>query len=202
SRKAKGDPATAAQIYEKALSNGLLIYIPAAAGLSLVADPLIQILFGEQYLGAVPVLQVLSIFVILQSIKLLTDNGLDFLGHAQGRAIIKGITAVLNVCLNLILIPRIGVVGAASATVLTDTIYTISIMYVMSTEMDFYSDELLRKIVLIILITIIMSSVVYFLRSFIEGIISLMVVVFIGITVWFILSLVADLLDRNQISLG
>ncbi len=66
-----------------------MLYIPAAAGLILVSEPLIYIVFGEEYAGAVPVLQILGIYAVLQSVKVLTDNGLDFLGRARERAIAK-----------------------------------------------------------------------------------------------------------------
>lgn len=109
----------AARLYEHALEHMLILYIPAFVGLVLVADPMIRHVFGDDYLGAVPVVQVMGVFILANSVNKITSDGLDYLGRARERAIAKTVMAVSNFVLNLLLIPTIGVVGAAIATAIT-----------------------------------------------------------------------------------
>lgn len=199
-QQAKGKSNTAAQMYEESLSHGLLLYIPAAAGLVLVAEPLIQLVFGTDYTGAIPVLQVLAVYAVLMSVTKLTSNGLDYLGRARERAIVKGISAVLNVVLNVILIPWIGVVGAAVATVITYSMYTLANVYIMHTELDLRIKLLLEKTGCVLVITIIMSVVVFLLLDYITGFFTLFGVITVGVVVWAVLSVGTGLLDIKQIA--
>ena len=47
SQKAAGNVDRISRIYEEALTNGLLLYIPAGVGIALVADPTIRLVFGS-----------------------------------------------------------------------------------------------------------------------------------------------------------
>ncbi len=198
SQKADGNVDQAARIYETALSHTLLLYIPIAAGLVLVAEPALELLFGNEYLNAVPVLQVLAIYAILRSITKLTSNGLDFLGRARERAIVKGVTALMNVVLNIILIPTIGVVGAAVATVITYSLYTLANVYIIHQEFDLRVAFLLRRIALIAAVTSAMAAVVFVAVSHVTGFLSLVFVIALGVAVWGVLSVLTGLLDVDQ----
>lgn len=199
SEKAAGNIDEAARLYETSLIHSLLLYIPAAAGLILVAEPLIGLVFGAEYIGAVPVLQVLGFYAVLVAIMDITSHGLDFLGRARARAIVRGITAVLNVGLNIVLIPTIGVVGAAIATMTTFSLYTIASVYIIHQEFDLRIAYLLRKTALIGAITGTMSGVVFLLLEYIQGWISLILVVIVGVLIWAALSTLAGLLDVRKI---
>jgi len=199
SLKASDDLEAVAEIYEEALFHSLLLYIPATAGLILVSDPLINIVFGEDYSGGVIVLQVLAAYAILRSVAKITSGGLDYLGRARHRAYAKGITSILNVGLNILLIPLYGVVGAAAATVITHTIYTFVNVCIMFTEIRFNTIKTIKNIIYILIITIIMSVIVSELLLFIGSLFELLIVVVVGASIWFFLSVATGLLDINRI---
>ena len=199
SEKANNNIKRAAQIYETALVNSLLLYVPAAAGLVLVAEPLVKLAFGGEYLNAVPVLQVFGLYAVLQAVTKITSNGLDFLGRARERAIVKGVTSVLNVILNIILIPTIGVVGAAIATVITYSMYTVANVYIAHTEFNLRCRYLFQKFTTIVFVTGIMSIAVFVLVQSIGGWLSLVLGIFAGVSIWGVLSLQLGLLDIGHI---
>ena len=198
-QKADGNIEQASRIYETALTHSLLLYVPAAAGIILVADPLVNLVFGADYVGAVPVLQVLGLYVILKAITKITSNALDFLGRARARAIVKGVTSVLNVILNLILIPIFGVVGAAIATMITYSMYTFANVYIMSQELDIRFKLVLQNVTSIAAVTGAMSLVVFGLLGYIQGWITLFAVIGTGVLIWAILSIFVGLLDIQKI---
>jgi O-antigen/teichoic acid export membrane protein len=83
----------------------------------LVGGPLVELLFGERFAASTPVLQIhiwAGVFIFMRALLsrwLLAEDLLRFslVTHVAG--------AVMNVALNLLLIPRYGATGAALATV-------------------------------------------------------------------------------------
>lgn len=196
--KAAGELDEAAHIYEQTFTYNLLFYIPAAAGLVLVAEPMVEFIFGTEYLDAVPVIQVLSVFIILQSIDSITDDALDYLGRAKHRAIAKGSTGFLNFGLNLLLIPTVGVVGAAISTVVSYTIMVFVNIYLINTELHVSFTKMIRSFVVVTGITIGMSATVVVLLPLVTNLVTLIGVVLLGGIVWMLMSIFTGLLDVRQ----
>ncbi|MFC7058798.1 flippase [Halovenus salina] len=190
----KGNKDDAIELYNDALSIGLLLYIPAAAGLIVLAEPTIRMIFGSQYLDAVPILQILSLYAIFSSIVTLNGQCLDFLGRARDRAAIKGVTSMANAGLNIFLLPWIGVTGAALSTVLTYAVYAISITYIMSFEIKINFRWLFHYLLIVCLITAVMSAVIYPFVGYIQGIHHLIALTGLGILVWMTLALWTQLI--------
>jgi len=197
----KGDRNRAARLYENALTHGLLLYIPATFGLIIIAEPMIDVILNTDYSGASPVLQVMAIWATFQSVSKITSNGLDYLGRAKDRAILTVIVSIVNITLNLILIPTVGVVGAAVATVIATGIYALGCMYFISTELQLRTLWLTRYISVIILISLIMSGPVYILADYITGFVSLFFVVITGGVIWFVLSMITGFITMEKVKL-
>lgn len=96
----------------------MLIGLPAAAGLALVARPLSEFMIGESLRGGAALV---TPWIALSA--LLYGLGAYYFGHAftLGKRTplllaANAVPAVANVILNLILIPRFGLIGAAWAT--------------------------------------------------------------------------------------
>lgn len=190
----------AAHLYERSLEYVLLAYIPAAAGLILVAEPMIQYVFGAAYLGAVPVVQVFSGFVLVNAVNKVTSDGLDYLGRARERAIVKSVMAVSNFLLNLVLIPRMGAVGAAIATVITYTIYTGANVWVIHSELGFNVRRVGRHIGVVCLVTAGMAAVVVSVLPMVSGMATLIGAVFVGLAVWGVLAVAGGVLDVREVA--
>lgn len=199
SEKANENIEHARKLYETALVNSLLLYIPTAAGLILVAEPMIELVFGTNYVGAASVLQVLSAYAVFQAITNITSHGLDFMGRARDRAIAQGITSALNVLLNILLIPMMGVVGAAISTLITYGIYTIINVFIIHLEFNLRIVYLLKQLALIGGIAIVMSGVVFILLEYITGWITLGAVVGIGVFIWAALAVLTGLMEPRRI---
>lgn len=93
--------------------------VAVACSVSILAGPAIRLLFGEEYLLAIPVLQIMAwktVFVALSagSGQLIIVEGIH--RYAVIRNLMGGVACVF---LNLLLIPHYGIVGSAIAAVLT-----------------------------------------------------------------------------------
>ncbi|WP_247000037.1 oligosaccharide flippase family protein [Halosolutus gelatinilyticus] len=198
-QKAAGELEEARDIYETSLEQMMLLYIPAAVGLAIVADPLVTMVFGADYAGAVPVLQILCGFVVLMAITNLTSDGLDYLGRARSRAIAKGAASLANFGLNLLLIPTVGVVGAAAATVVTHTFYVAVNLYIVHSELSLRVERLARRIGLICAITGVMAIAVLLVTPLISGVVMLAAAIGVGALTWAVLAVASGLVDPSQV---
>lgn len=196
--KANGELEVAARMYEASLRYVLLLYVPAATGLLLVADPAIVLVFGQDYAAATLVVQVMSLYVVFQAVNLVTTQGLDYLGRARERAIGKGITAAGNVVLNLLLIPPYGAAGAAMATVLTFGFYSAGNVYVMHTELPLRWGRLLRTAAQVVTVSGGMAVGVALVMPRVSSMASLIGAIGLGVAIWMALSIASGLLDVGE----
>ena len=95
-----------------------LVALPVCTGIALVADPLVHVLLGEQWVATIPLIQILAIAGLTQSLQ--TNKGSIFL--ALGRPRVLTLLALSHAA---ILLPalvwgamRNGVMGAVYATVI------------------------------------------------------------------------------------
>jgi O-antigen/teichoic acid export membrane protein len=188
----------AARLYETTLEYMFLLYVPAAVGVVLVAEPVVTLVFGADYAGAAPVLQVLSVYVLFQAVTDVTTQGLDYLGRAKTRAYAKGATSLGNVGLNIVLIPIYGVTGAAAATVCTFGLYTLANVYVMHTELSLNLARIGRSLAIMSAISAGMGISVLLLVPYASTIPALFGVIAAGIGVWAVLVTASGLVDPRE----
>jgi len=97
----------------------VLLTFPVFALLLLFPEALLSTLFGGEYGTGALALQLLAVGFYADRLFGLTGSFLTATGDTDVLMYVSGGSAILNVGLNLVLIPRIGIVGAAIATVST-----------------------------------------------------------------------------------
>lgn len=102
----------------KSIGAVLLWSVPASIGVALFAG-VIPIIFGERYVEGIPILRILIFFVPFASLSALLYKVLIVINKQNWYLAISILGAFLNVALNLLLIPQIGILGAAIASVAT-----------------------------------------------------------------------------------
>jgi O-antigen/teichoic acid export membrane protein len=106
---------------QRTLSLTFLICLPIAVGGSILAGPLITLLFGASFAGAAPALSILLWYILLSSISMHYSNAL--IAHHHDRIYLA--TIALGTTINLLLIswlvPRFGAVGASGAMLLAES---------------------------------------------------------------------------------
>lgn len=99
----------------------IIIYLALAqsAAMMILAKPIISLLYGVEYISAIPVLQIMvwyttfSYIGAVRNIWILAENKQKYLWK------INLIGAITNIILNYVMIPILGINGAALATVIT-----------------------------------------------------------------------------------
>jgi lipopolysaccharide exporter len=106
---------TPAETYLRLIATMCLLTLPAAVGIALIADPLVNLAFGTMWAGAVPLVQILALAGVLTVFGLVSAT--MFTAHAllpQVFSIGLG-SVVLRVVLLIVFIGRYGLYGAAIA---------------------------------------------------------------------------------------
>ena len=96
--------------------------LPISIGTILLADRIILMIYGEEYIHSIIALQILSLYLPLRYLNHATSYTLSAINKEPLRTLSVTITAASNVVLNLFLIPAFSFVGAGIATVLTEII--------------------------------------------------------------------------------
>jgi O-antigen/teichoic acid export membrane protein len=113
-RHARQEPSTGAlQIATRVI---ILFQAALIAPLLVWAQPITDLLFGPEYEESADVLRALVPFVFLSGLAPLFSLGANYLGLARRRVAIAVAALVVNLVLDLILIPTIGIVGGAIGT--------------------------------------------------------------------------------------
>lgn len=123
------------QLFEKRLitlfSLVTAMSVLQSLSMTVLAHPIISILYGREYLPAVPVLQIAVWYVtfgyygVVRNIWILGEGKQSYLW------IINLSGAVVNVAVNYLLIPRFGACGAAAASLLTQLFTNFVLCFIM-----------------------------------------------------------------------
>jgi O-antigen/teichoic acid export membrane protein len=117
----EGPDHRAGPLFERVTRGLLAVYLPVGVGLLLFGRDLVGLIFGPGYLAAGTIVAIYVPFLLLKALAGTNSLALDYLGFATRRAVLVSLSALANVALNLWLIPRYGIVGAAVATQLSYT---------------------------------------------------------------------------------
>lgn len=127
--QSRGEVPEARNIYRVASKWLVFTTTPIFLLVFLFPDTLITVTFGAGYTPGARALRILAIPVIVTSLLSANGAALVALGHNRSNLYVNGGAAVLNVLLNLLLIPRFGIVGAALASAAAyvgrDGVYTV-----------------------------------------------------------------------------
>lgn len=189
----------AARVYETMLVSGLLLYVPAIAGLLVLTAPLVTTVFGNDYRGAVPILQVFAVGIGLLAVTEMTEDILDYLGRATARAKMKSVTSVGNVVFTVLFIQVLGAVGAALATVLMQFFYTGLCLYLVGLEIHVRVRYLLVKLGQVGAIAAVLATVVAVLSRYVTGVVTLGAIVLCGVVLWAVMVVGSGLVDVRDL---
>lgn len=111
------------ELLERSLTLTAAVAIPIGFMGTFFARPVILLLYGPEYAESVPVVQILSWSAVLVILRGNFRQSLNAAGREGADLRCAGFATAANVALNLLLIPRYGIVGAAGATVLSEIVW-------------------------------------------------------------------------------
>lgn len=162
----------------RALRYMLFLGLPIAMGMTFLSKEIIPLVFGDKFMSSVLLLQILSWIIPIRFCGHILGTTLSASDNQNVRAWATGLSAFLNIGLNLILIPQYSYNGAAFASVITSGFLVI--FYYYSIKKEFRHIALGKIIASPVASCVIMGAVVYLIRDVnVFGIITVGVVVYL-----------------------
>lgn len=118
--------------YERSIKYMLIISIPIATGITLLANRVILLIYGVEYIPSIIALQILIWTIIFIFINCVSGNFLESINRQVSVTKVTGMGAIINIVLNLLMIPKFSYVGASIATVATEFIVLLILAYTLS----------------------------------------------------------------------
>jgi O-antigen/teichoic acid export membrane protein len=116
------DPPNVAAL-ERGLGYIVVLQAGVVAFLTLWADPIVRLALGSEFSESAEVLRALAPFVFLQGFTVMLSSPLNYAGEGKRRIPITIAAIAVNVILDVILLPTIGVLGAAVGTDVAYSLY-------------------------------------------------------------------------------
>lgn len=116
------DRVSVGRLFDKAWRYLFTIVFPLSAGIFAIAGQFIVRVYGEAYEPSVLPLRILVFSLIFGYLAFITGALLNAIGQQKKQTGVIGIALISNVALNLILIPRYGIVGAAVSALISNSI--------------------------------------------------------------------------------
>ena len=101
------------------------IVFPVSFGLIALATPIILKLYKPQFAPAIPVLRILMVSLVFGYLSFITGATLNSSNRQKTQTSLLAFALVINIFSNLILLPRIGIMGAAYSALLSNIILSV-----------------------------------------------------------------------------
>jgi O-antigen/teichoic acid export membrane protein len=126
----------------KTLSYFLMFVLPVCFGFAAIGKDLLHLLATSKYAGAETIIYYVVAANAIYACQVIFNAGLIINKKTHVLMKVKIISCIINICLNLILIPLNGIVGAAQATLISYVFYTVTITWCSFKELSFRIDYL------------------------------------------------------------
>lgn len=185
------DMSKLAHLYHKSSQYLIVTGLPIAAGVFVLAESLIFLVFGESFAPSIPPLRI-SIWALVFAMITVPNARLMLVDDKQKQASwLWGLTMIASVSLNLLLIPRLGINGAAIARLLGTVVFFISVYAYVQNRL--LRDNILPQAIRPLIATVVMSGVIWPLREMF-----ILIPVVVGVLVYALLILLLGVVTAED----
>ena len=118
-----------ANVFLGAVGTGFMLVLPASVGISMIADPMVRLCLGEQWLTAVPVVQIIAIGGIVAVFIHSAANLINAIGRPRVTFFMGFASTLVKVAALLLLVPQLGLPGAAAALVTSGFVNVVLLLW-------------------------------------------------------------------------
>ncbi len=127
-------------------SRAVLAVAASAAFVVIVfGEPLIRFVFGHEYAAAYTPLVILAVGQTINSATGSVASLLNMTGHERDTTRIILVAAILNVTLNVLLTPKLGMTGAAIATAATLVVWNVVMWFAVRRRIGIHASPFMRR---------------------------------------------------------
>jgi len=174
----------------------MMVTIPAAFGLSILAKPLLQILTTSEFISGNYVVALCAFGALLNCFQQLCSYILHLVGKTQIILRILSIGAVLNVIFNIALVPRMGILGAGVGSLISYGVLGLLTLLVTRRYLKF--DLNLLFILKSLIASFIMGLGIWLLKP--ESLFTVVVSIIVGILLYFTILLIIRGFSKTELA--
>jgi len=174
----------------------MMIAIPSALGLSILAKPMLKILTTTEFIPGSTIVPFVACGAVLLSFYQICVYVIHLVKRTELIVKLLSTSAALNIVLNIVLIPRMGILGAGIATLIAYGV--LGMLTVMITRRYFKFNLSVPFIFKSIFSSIIMVVCIRLIN--LASIISVLISILLGILVYFSVLLVIKGLNKREIN--
>lgn len=142
----ENDKSKVSRIMEKSVSLSLFLAIPITVGGIVLGGPIMDLIYGSEYFAGALVFQILILTVLINFPSSMALNLIMVYDRQRKMANYVIVTSAINFVLNLVLIPKFGIAGAAIATLVAHLIYRSLAWRMIKKINDFKTLVFIKKI--------------------------------------------------------
>jgi len=159
----------------------LLLAIPAAAGIALLSQPVLKILTTSQYLAGWELVFFIAVGTIACGIYQINEYIIYLIRQTKWLPIMVLAASITSVGMNLILIPKMGIIGASIANIISYTVLAAIVTIIARKAISYkFNFKFLSKV---IAATLVMSLCIYLLK--VNSIVSIILASIVGTAIFF-----------------
>jgi PST family polysaccharide transporter len=155
------------RVYYKSSTFAALVAFPGFLAILVLAPQIVEVVFGPKWSESVPVMQVLTLFGIVQALIYLNSTMVKALGKPSWRVIIVGITAVFNVAAFFVAVQH-GIVAVALALVIVGYVLAPVSFWAVNRLLPISTRTYIRHIAQPLAASLVMTAVMFGLRHALE----------------------------------
>lgn len=178
---------------EKSFKYLMILIIPMCVGTTLLADRIVYTIYGPDFTGAVPILQLLIWLLMFMVVTNIGSPLLTATHRERLNMYIILVCAILNILLNLALIPLYGAIGSSIASLLTIGLVNAVLMIYFIRE-DLRGAKILGPLVKVAISSVVMAAAILLINAN-----NLVLYVLMGAAVYFVTLLLIGGLSKDDV---
>ncbi|MFH1286660.1 MAG: flippase [Candidatus Magasanikbacteria bacterium] len=182
-------------IFERGIKYLMIIAFPIAIGIAVLAKDIIFTIYTPEYASSVLPLRILIVSLIFSFVGFPIGGFLNACNKQVTQTIIVGIVLVVNVTLNLILIPRIDIVGAAIAALVGNFLLTFLGIFIVPKVTKISYEFLGKALIQVVISAAVMGLMVWF----INGLAHFLIAILAGAVVYPVMLFVTRAVTKTQL---
>lgn len=189
------------KIFLESIKFLFIIALPISIGIYLLAEDIILLVFTDEYIHSVEPLKILVVSLVFSFLSFPIGAFLNACSKQTAQTVITGVILALNIVMNIILIPKMGAVGAAWSALIANIMLGVLGYCIIPRIIKLPHAEILKSMLRIAFSGFVMGVAVWFASLYLHVLFSIVIGALVYIAMLFISRSVTKLEVRELVSL-
>ena len=191
----ENDKEAAREVINRSIKFALFFMIPSILAFTLLAKPIILLITTPDFIKGIIIVPFILMGYLFYIVGALTENVTLLFKRTRVSLAMYGVSALLNIFLNILLIPRIGLLGAAISTFITFLVLMLAII-IFTIRIKFFIGYDYIFIFKSVFASFIMALFIFFFKP--DSALQSIQAVFIGVVVYILIMVLSKGINKTE----